>query len=334
MSDFEQDPPSSSVPSNVDQGQPGWKPQGYPPGIEPPKGMSPTERVLAFLVVLALLGWLVQSQWGKLEPVWGMLKGSAGVRPKARTALSSALSQHEAAGIAQMESQQQAERLLERAINHYPGAADSILSDADTWRGSIRMTPALKTLETTALNSADLQVREAGIEIELAAYNVAKTPESVSHFIQMAAPGGRSRTYAVWTLGLLGNRDVEPARVRETLTTYLQDSDAQVRHWTVEGLAVLGGEEVITPLLHVLHDDPSGDVRERAACGLAQSGMLTSEQRKKAVPHLLNYLDDPKLDAATRGWVYQALRDITGKNLPNEPAAWRDWYAREGQSRR
>jgi len=68
-------------------------------------------------------------------------------------------------------------------------------------------------------------------------------------------------------------------------------------------------------------------VRERAACSLAQSGMLTKEQRMTAVPTLLNYMDDPSLDATTHGWVFQALRDITGACLGSDHASWRSWWA-------
>ena len=42
------------------------------------------------------------------------------------------------------------------------------------------------------------------------------------------------------------------------------------------------------------------------------------EQRHSVIPHLLDYADDPSLDTQTHGWVYQALRDITGKDLPND----------------
>jgi HEAT repeat protein len=76
-----------------------------------------------------------------------------------------------------------------------------------------------------------------------------------------------------------------------------------------------------------MHDDPSPLVRERAACSLAQSGMLTQEQRRTAVPQLLNDTDDPALDAQTHAWAFQALTDITGQRLPNDSAAWRSWYA-------
>jgi len=95
-------------------------------------------------------------------------------------------------------------------------------------------------------------------------------------------------------------------------------------------LAYLGTNETIAPLLQAFHDDPSPMVRERAACSLAQSGMLTQEQRHSVIPHLLDYADDTSLDPQTQGWVYQALRDISGKNLPNDSSSWRNWYSSAG----
>jgi hypothetical protein len=67
-------------------------------------------------------------------------------------------------------------------------------------------------------------------------------------------------------------------------------------------------------------------IRERAACGLAQSGMFSAGQRWSAVPTLLTYADDGALDRQTQGWVFQALRDITGQSLPRDAHAWREWY--------
>jgi hypothetical protein len=67
-------------------------------------------------------------------------------------------------------------------------------------------------------------------------------------------------------------------------------------------------------------------IRERAACGLAQSGMFSAAQRRSAVPTLLAYADDGALDQETQGWVFQALRDITGQSLPHDAHRWRDWY--------
>ena len=42
----------------------------------------------------------------------------------------------------------------------------------------------------------------------------------------------------------------------------------------------------------------------------------------------LEFAGDMSLDEQTRGWVFQALRDITGQTLPKDPAAWREWQRR------
>jgi HEAT repeat protein len=83
----------------------------------------------------------------------------------------------------------------------------------------------------------------------------------------------------------------------------------------------------VSPLLDVFHDDPSPMIRERAACGLAQSGMLSERQRRTAVPRLLEFAEDLSLDGDTRKWVFQALRDITGQTLAHDANAWRQWYS-------
>jgi hypothetical protein len=75
------------------------------------------------------------------------------------------------------------------------------------------------------------------------------------------------------------------------------------------------------------------EVRERAGCSMAKSGMLTREQRMKAVPGLLELTDDPALNATTRSWVYQALREISDEALPNDAPTWRNWYSSNGAKR-
>ena len=87
-----------------------------------------------------------------------------------------------------------------------------------------------------------------------------------------------------------------------------------------------GSDEALGPLLLVFHDDPSAFIRERAACGLAQSGMFTERQRYSAIPELIRFAEDPALDEQTRGWVFQALEDISGERLPNDAREWRDWW--------
>src|ERR1700730_779128 len=238
------------------------------------------------------------------------------------------LSEHEIESLDHQTPQQQAELLLERAVNHYEGANDQIATRVQGWWGKLKLTPRFNSLIPTALNSHDLRVRAAGIDLDLAAMGAIKAPATVERLAPQAEAGPQSqRVWALWELGLLGNRGVEPERVNEILVSQLRDSDPEVRHWAVEGLAYLGTNESIAPLLQEFHDDPSAMVRERAACSLAQSGMLTQDQRRSAIPRLLDYADDASLDAQTHGWVYQALRDITGKNLPSDSSSWRGWYS-------
>src|SRR6185436_12791226 len=93
------------------------------------------------------------------------------------------------------------------------------------------------------------------------------------------------------------------------------------------GLGLLGTENTIAPLLDIFHNDTSLDLRERAACNLADSGMLSRELRQKAVPELIRFGQDQTLDATTRKWVYQALREIAQQRLPDDAAAWANWFA-------
>ena len=226
-----------------------------------------------------------------------------------------------------MKPQKQAEALLELAVSHSDGAVDQISSRVDRWHGKLQWNSQIATLTTAALNSNDMRVRESGVEVELAAYGLSKNSASLEYLLRTAeSPDHAQKIWALWALGLMGNRGVETGRIVEVLTTHLKDSDADSRRWAVEGLALVGTSPVIVPLLEAMHDDPSPLVRERAACSLAESGLFTQEQRLSAVPQLLNYADDPSLDAQTHGWAFQALGDITHQHLPHDAAAWRSWY--------
>jgi HEAT repeat protein len=226
-----------------------------------------------------------------------------------------------------MTPQNQAQLLLERSINHYHGANDQIVERVDRWRGRIKLDQSLNSLFMTALNSDDLRVRAAAIEIDLACRNLEKSAATVDRLEHDARFGEQGpRANALWDIALLGNRGIEPKRAAQIVLASIHDQNVNIRYWAVEGLAYLGTDEIIAPLLQVFHDDPSPMIRERAACGLAQSGMLSEKQRRSAVPQLLDFADDAALDPDTHKWVFQALRDITGQNLPHDPAAWRSWY--------
>jgi hypothetical protein len=233
--------------------------------------------------------------------------------------------------------QKQAEILLTRAVSRDDRAVNQIQSRLDGWRGKIKWDPQLSDLTTVALNSTDPSVRVSAIEVQLAAYGLTKSESSVDALVrQTNSRDHAQKIWALWALGLLGNRGVQTDRIVQVLSAQLknsgQNSDEDSRRWAAEGLALVGTTSTIVPLLQAMHDDPSPVVRERAACGLAESGMLSHEQRLIAVPQLINYSSDPALDAQTHAWAFQALADITHQHLPNDSNAWRSWYQTAGGS--
>ena len=281
--------------------------------------------VLVFALILVVAFGLTVS--GTARAAWQEVAAFLSLLGDPEPASANVLSEHEIELLDQMPPQAQAELLLERSINHYRGANEQIAARVAGWRGRVKMEGRLDTLFTTALNSSDLRVRAASIEVNIAGRDLEKSPATVDRLEPAARHGDQGpRANALWDIGLLGNRGIEPERAAEILLASIHDDNVNVRYWAVEGLAYLGADAVIEPLLAVFHDDPSPLIRERAACSLAQSGMLSERQRRTAVPKLLEYTEDGALDDQTRKWVYQALRDITGQTLPHEPAAWKNWY--------
>jgi hypothetical protein len=230
--------------------------------------------------------------------------------------------------------QKQAEILLERAVVRSAGATNQIDERVDGWRGKLKWDAQLGALTTAALNSGDRNVRDSAVEVQLATYGLRKSQSTVDALIEQASSADHAeKIWALWSLGLLANRGIETDHVVQVLTGHLKDSGSgsdanseDSRRWAVEALALVGTTPTIASLLDAMHNDPSPMVRERAACSLAESGMFTHEQRFIAVPQLIKYSDDPALDAQTHGWAFQALGDITKQRLPNDSAAWRNWY--------
>jgi hypothetical protein len=278
------------------------------------------------IVTSILLGTIVV-RTGTARAALAQIAGFLSLHGAPEPVSANVFSEHELEVLDSLAVQSQAELLLERSINHYRGANAQIESRVTQWRGKIALNRRLNDLFVTAINSDDLRVRAAGIEVDLAARNLEKVPATIDRLEPDARSGEQGpRANALWDLGLLGNRGIEPARVAEILIDSVHDPNENVRYWAVEGLAYLGTDATIPVLLEIFHDDPSPAIRERAACGLAQSGMLSAGQRLTAVPRLLDYAEESALDADTRKWVFQALRDITGQTLPHDPVAWRTWY--------
>jgi hypothetical protein len=251
-----------------------------------------------------------------------------GLEQPSTAASANVLSEHEIETLDEMPPQQQAELLLERSINHYRGANEQIAARVAKWRGRITIENRLRELFMTAINSDDLTVRVAGIEVDIAGRNLVKDSSTVDRLESLARWGEQGpRVNALWDLALVGNRGVEPDRIFNIILSSIHDDNHNIRYWAVEGLAYLATDAAIAPLLDVFHDDPLPMIRERAACGLAQSGMFSASQRMRAVPRLLDFAQDGSLQGDTREWVFQALRDITGQTLPHDGARWRDWYA-------
>lgn len=277
------------------------------------------------------------SMGGGPVAVWGKTAGLFASRPNAE--LSAELSETD---LDRQRPQKQAELLLERAVSHSDGDPNlieaQIESRIDAWRGRLQWDEQLGDLTTVALNSNDQSVRASAIEVQLAAYGLTKTESTVDALVRQAdSRDHQKKIWALWALGLLGNRGVEPEHVVQVLAAHLKDSgkdkrkekeEEDSRRWAVEGLALVGTTPTIAPLLEAMHNDPSPTVREHAACSLAASGMLSPRQRLIAVPQLINYSADPALDAQTRSWAFRALADITKQHLPNDSEAWRNWYER------
>src|SRR5579885_830132 len=226
--------------------------------------------------------------------------------------------------------QKEAEALLEQAVQHSAVAVDQISTHVEGWQGQVQWTPQIASLTTAALNSDDLRVRQSGVEVELAAYGVTKDSAGLDYVLNLTdSQDHAQKIWALWAAGLLANRGVGPVRVIGTLAIHLKDDDEDSRRWAVESLALSGTDGSIPLLLAVMHDDPSPTVRERAACGVAQSGLYTQEQRMSAVSRLISFSEDSSLDAQTHGWAFQALGDITHQRFGTDSAAWRRWYESE-----
>ncbi len=229
--------------------------------------------------------------------------------------------------LATLPPQAQAVFLLKETVNDYEAGGGKLLSQMEGWRGELTMTPQLTSLLDSGLNSPDLRVRAAAIEMELVAYDLPKTRESSDLLIERIANDPAGRSWALWMLGAIGNRGIEPEQALRTLIQYSHDADEKTRFWAAEGMSLLGTDATIPALIDIFRNDPSIEVRERAGSALAQSGMLTKQQRLAAVPALMSLGEDPSLDSNTRNWTYQALREITGARYGTNPTDWREWWA-------
>lgn len=221
--------------------------------------------------------------------------------------------------------QAEAEQLLQKLATGDTGAADQILGRSASWTGRTQRTSSATQWLSIALNLPDLHAREAAIQAELALDGVTQD-ESGLRAMEQAVGNPNQRAWALWMLGALGNRGVDPVHTAKIIGSYLADPQVQIRAAAVNGLALVGTDETIPPLLDRFRNDPSPVVQEAAACAIAQSGTYTHQQRVTAAASLVGWLDDSLLTVQQRSWTLQALRDISGQNFGTDSAAWRTWY--------
>jgi hypothetical protein len=289
-------------------------PPGIPVPTEPPSWIT-RHAVAAFLV--ALVGVSVLLAWG-LQVAGRKIAASFTTRAHASRGTALARTTDPA-------MQAEAERSLARLANGDSSAMEDVSSQSAAWTGKTQRTPQSDQLITSALNSREMRAREAAIEVQLALDGVPKN-EAGLNILKRAVGNPNQRAWALWMLGALGNRGVDPVHTTKIIGSYLSDHDVQVRANAVNGLALVATDETVPMLLDRFRNDPSPVVQEAAACALAESGMYTHVQRMAAAANLVSWLDDSLLTAAQRGWAVQALRDISGQNVGADSAAWRQWY--------
>lgn len=222
--------------------------------------------------------------------------------------------------------QQQAEDALAKAIGGDNKARVLILENHRAWTGQTTRTQKMTQLIDAGINANDMEVRHATLLMQLAVDGVTVDQQGFD-WLRKNLANSKYRGWALWMLGAIGNLDVNPDQAAKLISSYLNDPDPQTRDGAVNGLAILGSDETIPILLDHFRNDASPVVQESAARGLAVSGMYTHEQRLRAAGTMIDWLDDARTTPAQKVWVLHALRDISGKNVGSDSAAWRQWYA-------
>ena len=237
-----------------------------------------------------------------------------------------------AAMVEDLPPQQRAQRALELSINRSDGAAEYVAREAAGWIGQITPSPRLDALVEAAMSAPRIETRMAGFEVFLASFGLHKTSAQADQLlVRWDENPVQNGPWMMWALAMLGARGVDRERIYARLLEATQLSDVPQRKAAVDALARLGGAEIVDPLLSIAASDPSPIVRERAFCSLASTGTLLLAERYQAVPGLLFIAESPRSDQQTRGYSYQALKEITNfYELPADPGIWRDKLAAVG----
>ncbi len=276
---------------------------------------------ISVLIALSFLGaWGIRRAGQEVSSAAAEAKESA----KSLAAAESALSGQ----AVDPEVQNEAEALLARVAGGDTAAAQQVIAESDGWTGRTRRTPRTDQWITASLNSTDFGVRGAAVAAQLALDGVPRNESGVA-MLERAVGNPNGRAWALWMLGALANRGVDPVHVAKIIGSYLDDPNPSTRAVAVDALALVGTDETIPMLLDRFRNDPSPIVQERAACDISEAGMYTHPQRMVAAASLVGWADDALLSAQQRTWAAQALTDISGKNFGPNSSAWKSWLAQQ-----
>ncbi len=227
--------------------------------------------------------------------------------------------------------QEQAEELLDRAIQHDDTARDLFERNITIWLGDIKLTDRMKQLEWRSRFSSDLRVRYANADLNLAVNGWAKTENSADLLITQAETDKKSRAAAVYQMGMLAGRGIGYKLIYPVLVDYARnDPDPYVRQWAVEGMRYLGTDEALEQLFYSFTHDSSDAVRDRAGCNISDCGNFTRKQRMRMAPKLIALAEDPQMSPQMHNWIFLALTEITDEHLPADAEAWEHWYNDHG----
>jgi len=237
----------------------------------------------------------------------------------------------DAARIAGLPVQQQAEELLARSIGHDQRALEMLEKNVENWTSEVRLTDKMKQLDARATYSTDLRVRQADADLWLAMEGWHRNQEAVDLLLRRAVQDKQYRPNAYYFLGIEGARGIDSQHVFAVLRDRARtDPDPVVRQWAVEGLRFFQTDEALNVLFEAFTYDASYSVRDRAGCNISDCGIFTRAQRLRFAPKLIALADDRNLNPRMRSWVFMALREITGTSLPEDATAWRSWYQQHG----
>jgi hypothetical protein len=318
------------------------------PGAPPQRGRVPSGPSLAFrrnssvvtavglaffLAWMGFVGYHIFSvghrQTNRISKVSASVASASGKR-SLRPVAYSPLTDVDVQRLQGLSEQEQAEELMERAIQHDLRALDLFEQNLGNYHNLTR-TAYMNQLEDRSRYSTDLRVRYANADLNLALDGLPKTKSSADQLIMLAQADPEHRPYSVYHMGMLAGRGVDYDRLYPILADYAKnDANPQVRQWAVEGMRYLGTDEALEQLFDSFTHDPSDAVRDRAGCNVSDCGNFMRKQRMRMAPKLIELAADPQTTPKMRNWTFLALREITDRTLPADASAWQNWYAQHG----